>query len=408
MARTRGNPRMTRKHLARAQREHILSRWILAGTIGVTIAVVGLLLYAFVGYRLINMRQTILSVNGDELTRATFVSRVRLLQINTISEIQYAERIMAYLQDPDYTSFYQTRIEQLSENLYNPGLQGQQVMQSLIRELVIRQEASRRGIVVTNDEVMALVAEEGFGYYVGGTPTPSPSPTMNATAALIPTATAAGEGTPIPSVTPLPTATAYTEQAYSENYAQQLDFFKTLDIQESDYLMFFESSIYSSKLMDILKEDLPTEVDQVWLRHILVATSDEADDVLERLDGGEAWEDLAAELTLDEFTQFYGGDLGWLPESELGDRFDFEFSSAVFAASIDEFIGPLETSLGWHVVQVQGHEVRELTETQYEQRVQNAFETLVTELTNEAEVVIDENWVEFIPEPDILINALFQ
>jgi parvulin-like peptidyl-prolyl isomerase len=408
MARTRGNPRITRKHLARAQRDRIMRRWILAGTISVAVAVLGLLLYAFVGYRFINMRQPILSVNGDELTRATFVSRVRILQINTISEIQYAENIMTYLQDPNFTSYYQTRIDQLTENLITPGLQGQQVMQSLIRELIIRQEARRRGIVVTSAEVEALVAEEGFGYYVEGTPTPLPSPTMDATAALISTATATAEGTPVASVTPLPTATAYTEQAYLENYAQQMDFFKSMDILEADYLMFFESSIYSNKLMDILKEDLPTEVDQVWPRHILVATSDEAEDVLERLADGEAWDDLAAELTLDEYTQFYGGDMGWLPEDELGDQYGVEFSSEVFSASIDEIIGPLETTLGWHIVQVQGHEVRTLNETQYEQRVQNALETLVTGLTNEAEIVVDEQWTEFIPEPDILIDALYQ
>ena len=225
---------------------------------------------------------------------------------------------------------------------------------------------------------------------------------------MIPTATTTAGSTPMPSATPLPTATPYTEQAYTENYANQMDFFKTLDILESDYIMYFESSIYSTKLMDILKEDLPIEVDQVRLRHILVATSNEAEDVLERLDAGEVWEDLAAELTLDEFTQFYGGDLGWLPEDELGDQYGIEFSSAVFSASMDEVIGPLETDLGWHIVQVQGHEVRELTDTQYEQRVQNALEALVTELTNEAAIVVDENWVEFIPGPEVVINMFFQ
>ena len=163
MARTRGTPRMTRKHLARAQRDRILSQWILARTIAVAVIVIGLLIYAFVGYRLINLKKPILSVNGDEVTRATFISRVRLLQINTISEIQYAESIMTFLQDPNYTEYYQTRIEQLGADLSNPGLQGQQVMQSLIRELIIRQEADRRGIVVTMDEVMKLIAEEGGG-----------------------------------------------------------------------------------------------------------------------------------------------------------------------------------------------------------------------------------------------------
>jgi foldase protein PrsA len=398
---------MTRKHLARAQRDRILSRWLLVGTIVVAVAVVGLIFYAFIGYPLINMRQPILSVDGEALARSTFVSRVRLLQVSTFNELQYMESILPFLsEDPNLTNSYQQRIEQLSAELSNPGLQGQQIMQNLIRELIIRQEANARGIFVTSDEVNTLVAEQGFEYYVNGTPTPQPSPTVDTMESSIPTTTVLAEGTPTASVTPGPTATAYTEDIYLERYDEQIASFKRLSILEADYLMYYESSIYYERLMEALKVDLPTEADHVWLRHIQVSTLDEAEDVLQRLEDGEAWEDLAAELTLDEFTQFFGGDLGWMAENELANQFGSDFSTAVFAAEIDEVLEPLETDLGWHIVQVLDRENRTLDDTVYEQRLQDTLEQVIADRIEQAEIVVDENWADFIPEPRDVIEAL--
>jgi hypothetical protein len=72
------------------------------------------------------------------------------------------------------------------------------VLDSVVDETLIRQEAKRRGIVVSPAEVDAAV-QEAFGFYPDGTPTPVASPTAGPTNTPAPTLT--------PTVGPSPTIT---------------------------------------------------------------------------------------------------------------------------------------------------------------------------------------------------------
>ena len=57
-----------------------------------------------------------------------------------------------------------------------PTTVGQQVIDLLIGEALIRQEAARRDITVTSDEVENFKQEQ-FNYYPNGTPSPTVTPT---------------------------------------------------------------------------------------------------------------------------------------------------------------------------------------------------------------------------------------
>ena len=88
-------------------------------------------------------------------------------------------------------------------------------------------------------------------------------------------------------------------------------------------------------------------------RHILIGSIEEnpeaearAMDVLARLDAGEAFEDLAAELSEDPGTSGQGGDLGWLS------RGTGAFQDAVFDMELDEVRGPVKSEFGYHIIRL--------------------------------------------------------
>ena len=93
-------------------------------------------------------------------------------------------------------------------------------------------------------------------------------------------------------------------------------------------------------------------------RHILIGSIEEnpeaearATDVLARLDAGEVFEDLAAELSEDPGTSGQGGDLGWLS------RGTGAFQDAVFDMELGEVRGPVKSEFGYHVIRLD--EIRE-------------------------------------------------
>lgn len=87
----------------------------------------------------------------------------------------------------------------------------------------------------------------------------------------------------------------------------------------------------------------PTLITRVCSAHVLVATEEEAQGVLDRLRAGEAIATVADEVSLDTGV---GGDLGCRIAGEYVD----EFAVATIEAPIGEPYGPIETLFGWHVL----------------------------------------------------------
>ena len=90
------------------------------------------------------------------------------------------------------------------------------------------------------------------------------------------------------------------------------------------------------------------------VRHILIDEDDEAaanaraQQVLARLDAGETFEDLAAELSDDPGTRNQGGDLGRIVRGMLPGAFE----DAVFDMAEGETRGPVRSDFGYHVIRL--------------------------------------------------------
>ncbi len=88
--------------------------------------------------------------------------------------------------------------------------------------------------------------------------------------------------------------------------------------------------------------------ESVRASHILVKTEDEAKAVIDRLNKGENFEDLAKELSTDTGSGANGGDLDYFEYTDMVQP----FSEAAFNMEIGEISEPVQSEFGYHVIKV--------------------------------------------------------
>ncbi|MEM6390420.1 MAG: peptidylprolyl isomerase [Pseudomonadota bacterium] len=105
----------------------------------------------------------------------------------------------------------------------------------------------------------------------------------------------------------------------------------------------------------ITDEDVQAEYDMVFAdfeaseeynaAHILVETEEEANALVEELNGGADFAELAAERSIGPSGP-NGGDLGWFGQGMMVP----EFEGAVLELEVGEVSAPVQTQFGWHVI----------------------------------------------------------
>jgi foldase protein PrsA len=118
------------------------------------------------------------------------------------------------------------------------------------------------------------------------------------------------------------------------------------------------------------------QAEQVEASHILVATKEEADEVAKKLKDGEDFAGLAAEYSTDTATAKSGGELGSFSAGEMA----AEFEKAAFAMEVGEISEPVETEYGFHIIKVTGK--TEAAEAKLEDSKEKIKETLFDEALN--------------------------
>lgn len=141
-------------------------------------------------------------------------------------------------------------------------------------------------------------------------------------------------------------------------------------------------------------EEDPSRLDEICVRHILVASEQEAQDALARLDDGESFEGLAAELSVDPGSAEQGGDLGCTGRG----AFVGPFEEAAFSAPVGEVAGPVATTFGWHLIRVDERRPRTPTALGEEfgptvlQASTSAFEDWAEDTLSRSTVVVAPAW----------------
>jgi hypothetical protein len=84
--------------------------------------------------------------------------------------------------------------------------------------------------------------------------------------------------------------------------------------------------------------------------HILVATEAEAQALLDQLEGGADFAELAASESTDQGSGADGGNLPCAPTSAFEENYVPEFVEAALATEIGEPVGPVQSEFGYHVI----------------------------------------------------------
>ena len=430
MAKNKSPKILTKKHLARQDRERRQTRIITGVAIGIIALVVLGIAYGLLNDTLFLNWRPAVTVNGQSFSLHEFQVRVRVTRQQLIGQyMQYTQLAQMFGMDPNSDPQLSQSLTQITQQLDTPSSVGGQVIDNMVNDLLIRQYAKANGITVTAAEV-EKAAQEALRYYPNGTPTatltptalvyptldatqlalmtptltPSPTETQTPAATSTPPPTATPDltstATPIPSFTP--TATPYTLQGYQNQYQTTLKGYSSMGLNDSEFRnIFFESGLYHDRVQAKITASITHEQLEVWARHILVADEATAKDVLNQLAAGADFGTLAAKYSIDTGSKDKGGDLGWFPRGKMVAEFD----KAAFSMKIGEISQPIKSTYGYHIIQVLGHEVRPLTEQEYNDAVTASFTAWLQAQRASSKVVINNGWTNYVPTSPTLAQA---
>ncbi|RCK76200.1 MAG: Peptidyl-prolyl cis-trans isomerase PpiC [Anaerolineae bacterium] len=439
------NPKLyqqSKKHLARLERERRTNRMVIIGSVVAITLVVLIVGYGLLDQMVLSNLRPVAVVNGEKITTKEWQSMVRFTRQRVINQMvnilqNYQLFAQIYGNDPSFTSYYSSQLSQLQQQL-SPDFIGQQVLDSMIESKLLEQEAKKRNVTISEEEIDKMI-EEVFGYYRDGTPTLAPTQAELATSTLSPTQYALVSPTPTSTNTPLPsttptlsqtaiftatqtqaavtptltptitptfeptlTPTPYTYEAFQAEYQDLLKSYQEdIQLNEQDVRNIIRNQLLYEKMQETILAELGVTPEQevIWARHILVEDEATAQEVLSKLNAGEDWTSLAAEYSTDTSNKDNGGDLGWFYRGTMVS----EFENAAFALKeIGEISQPVQTQFGFHIIQLLGRETRRLSDTEWEQFKTNQFQKWLSDLRASAKIEIDESWRERVPaEPPI-------
>ena len=129
--------------------------------------------------------------------------------------------------------------------------------------------------------------------------------------------------------------------------------------------------------------------EEIEVRHILLETEAEAEEVLQKLEQGGDFADLAREYSIDDSSSAEGGYLGFMMRGMMVKAFE----ESAFALSRGEVSGPVNSEFGFHIIEVldriEGFEVSfedarlEVIEYFREEKMNDYIQTLY----DEAEII---------------------
>lgn len=237
-----------------------------------------------------------------------------------------------------------------------------EILSSLIRSRLLEQGASKLDVEVTDDDVdeqRAEIVEE-----VGG---------EEAFADLI-----EQNG-----LTEEQVRSQLRDLALQERIAEELS--AEADVDREEVRAFYEENYGSASA-----------------RHILVETEEEARNVIERLEEGEDFAEVAQDVSIDPSAEQNAGDLGEFQRGQMVP----EFTEAVFNAEEGDIVGPVETQFGYHVIEVtnldEGPGLSEVEDDIREQLSEGQSAELVQawldEQSREADIEVNPRFGEWDPE----------
>jgi parvulin-like peptidyl-prolyl isomerase len=302
-------------------------------TLYIAVGALALLVIAIFGGGLVydnvvRANEVVAQIGPDNITAAQLVDEIR----------PAARAIDAQARDAGRGAQVTQMVDQQKRSVPDQTLNG------LIDRHVIQQEADRRGLSVSptelDDKQRDTVAQ--FNQFANPAPTPEATPTPEGAAA-----TTQPTPAPTPDLSVSPTAIPTLDPAgYGPALAQLLSRNNLTEHELRDRLR--DDMLRDKVVKAIGAEQVPATQDQVHARHILVLTEDAAKDVLNQLQGGADFAQLAATVSTDPGSRTKGGDLGWFSRGVM----DKPFEDAAFALQPGQRSDVVKGANGYHVIEV--------------------------------------------------------
>ncbi len=386
--------RQSRKEVLMARKEREQKRTIYIGTAVVGGILLVILLIAIINEAFVSPNRAVATINEDSITLHEWQERVRL---------ERAQRIIFL--ETQYESFgdiglIQQFYGQVINELLQPELLGQTVLNEMAEEVIVLRAAQERGITVTDEDVEQEIGSS-FNFFGGQSPTPLPTPTetIMPTPSLtpiptvvitepLPTHTPFPTPTLGPTATPLPTATPVSETAFQEEFGNLMAQYRELGVSEAQYREFIRFQLYREKLADALAEELNLSSEATQASFFFMAFDDEAsaNEALALIEENgylQTWNELRSTPFDPEATSTpVVSEILWRTQDEVEQSFGSDVAEAVFTQSLNEPGAILvqvvdEETNRYYLVMVSGREVRPLSEAAITQAKQDQLASFI-------------------------------
>lgn len=407
--------RTTRKEYLLTRKQQEQYRQIRLGAFalgGLLLLILGI---GFIFEYVIQPGQPVAEVENTGISLRDWQERVVLERKQTIDTIDQLYEAVG----GDVNQLFQFAGQQLN-TVASPAVLGQQVLLQMIDEVLIRAEAERRGISVSEAEVQQEL-EEQFDFYGGElpptpdvtqTPEPTPSVTPIVSADAEPTAAPETDVEPTVEPTPLPTNTPVSQAGFDELYGERLSEFSELGGTEEQYRNRVELQLLSAKLQEAFAEEegLETTEEQVSILYISFQAEAEAEAVVAEINDGKpfltAWNEVRSAANVTN-TQPFASEFQFTAIESISGSLGAEVGTVLETIEVGATSDVLANDTGRYIVlHLRGRENRPLSEARIDQQEREILQEWLVEAEKDA-IIYETRWEENVPDRPILDPKYF-
>jgi TolA-binding protein len=399
------NVRLTRLQQSRYERERRQRRFIILGSILVGIVTVVLVIAAILQIAVIEPQRAAASVGGQTITVQNLQKRMRYDQAQLVNRYNQLQQQISQLQQGDpsgqfLVQFYQQQLQSLAAQGSAEQI-ARNSLDTMVENILVQQEAARRGIAVTAEEVQTQL-EKDFGLFrqtltpfptdtpapptATSIPLPTPTGTITAAAALTQTdgltatqtttAVVPTEG-PLPTSTPRLQPTSIDETDFQLLYQRAVDSYQPLGFADADLRALIEGNLYREKVQKAFADETATRAPHFKFDYIRFNTEADATTALGRLTSNQI--DFAALISeTNAITQpaaiGNGTAVDWTSQLRVVNQFGQNIADQLSVKSIGAPTGIVtSTDGGFYVLLPLGREERALEQSELESEQQRTF-----------------------------------
>ena len=387
--------RQSRKEVLLARKQAEQTRQIRLGVVLVGGLLLLVFLAAAINELVIAPNRPVAIVNEEEISLSDWQDRVRFERAQRI--ILLENQLEAFQGN---VGVVQQFAGQAINDLLQSELLGQNTLNLMIDEAVIRQAAEVRGITVTDADIDAEIGST-FNYFGGELPTPIPTATatVEPTPSVTPIPTAVitdvlPTNTPFPTVTlaptgtPPPTATAVSAEAFAEEFDGLVAQFEELGVSEEQYRETVRNQLYRERLLEALAEEdeISEEALQASFFILQFQTEEEANEaaaMIESSDYLSVWNEIRSQpVDAASAPTAQATEVLWRTKQAVTTSLGDEVADVAFTLSTGEPSSVIsrtvdaETNL-FYIIQVSGRETRPLSSSELQTLKQNNLATFI-------------------------------